>query len=162
MSRCQEYSLYPTTAYYRNLRNGSPDRRDLLRRMNTTRGNKVTSLANKVSVSVSLRGSGEVERHRAFAIGNIHRLLQFILRWMPWMLVLDGTPQYRIWGRLRHFHVSYFRRWGGTTLGLEDFDDVCPEDIRSRFVRSYGMLSVQGSLGLDCHGPQIERWMHLQ
>jgi hypothetical protein len=44
--------------------------------MSTTRGKKVTFLENKVSVSVSLRGSVKFERHRHFAIGDMHQHLQ--------------------------------------------------------------------------------------
>jgi hypothetical protein len=44
--------------------------------MSTTRGNEVTFSENKVSVSVSLRGSGELERHRHCAIGDMHKHLQ--------------------------------------------------------------------------------------
>jgi hypothetical protein len=52
------------------------DHRLLLRMISTTRGNKVTLLENKVSVSVSVRGSGELERYGSFAIDDMHQHLQ--------------------------------------------------------------------------------------
>jgi hypothetical protein len=65
-----DHSLLPT------YQQRTPDHRLLLRVMGTTRGNKVTCSENRVSVSVSLRGSGELERHRQCVIKDSRQHLQ--------------------------------------------------------------------------------------
>jgi hypothetical protein len=164
MSRCQEYKLYPTTAYYRYLRNGNPDHRLLLRVMSTTRGNEVTFSENKVSVSVSLRGSAELERHRHLAIEDMHQDLEICTnicgpnpRWTSCMSVFDSTPQYQVWGRLRHPQVFLFPMMRRHDIRNFGHRRRAPRNFRPGLGRSFRRLPVQDSLGLHRQDPQIER-----